>query len=246
MLNTRNKVLVGLLTGSMLFCGGQYVHNLRENSQMYAGLVQSNNEFSDLTSSYYRLEGTVGDVLSDFVIDYKGKTVTSYTIQSEHNALETTPKGLKLINSGEGTATFKYADAVCKIDYVIKPDPNATIVDETPNPEEVAGINTNPQAIYKTCTITANDMPAQGIIMYIDDSKNAFKSTGTFYIEESFLDGKTHTIYIAKFTSRGPVAYAVTQFTSLAHEVNFMNYNESDVDINNLNINLKTDLNNLF
>lgn len=241
MLDRKNKVLIGGLLALLAINTSHYAINLKTESQMNAGILQDESDYSDLTSSYFRIEGMVGDTISDFVIDYRGKTVNSFTVETINNSIVNTGKGLDLLKAGEGTAIFNYAGASLSIDYSIKANP------DMPEPKEEVSSNAPPTNMnYKTCTLTSNGTVAKGVIMYIDDSKNAFKSTGTFYIEESFLDGKTHTIYVAKFTNKGPVAYAITQFTSLANDVNFMNYNESEVEINNLNINLKTDLNNLF
>lgn len=248
-MNLKNKLLILTLIGLATINSTQYLNKLKQESNVNAGILQEANEYSDLTSSYFRIEGMVGDTLTDFVMDYKGKTVNGYTVQSDTNSIEVTKDGIKLVKSGEGTTIFKYADAICKIDYSIEANPD---IKEEEEEEEVVDANTTTEAKppvdmkYKTCTITSNHVTAKGIIMYIDDSKNAFKSTGTFYIEEGFLDGKTHTIYVAKFTNKGPVAYPITQFTSLAGEINFMNFNSDEVDINDLNINLKTDLNSLF
>ena len=241
MLNLRNKILLLGMSGLLALNGYNYIATLKDNTEINAGIVQSDNEYNKLTASYYKIEGTVGDVISDFVMDYDGKTVNSFKVKTDNDAIVNTGKGIELKKSGEGTAQFIYADSICEIQYSIEANPDIVETEETKTENEPPT-----DMKYLTCTITSNDIPAKGIIMYIDDSKNAFKSTGTFYIEESFLDSKIHTIYIAKFTNKGPIAYAVTQFTTLADDVNFMNYNESDVEINDLNINLKTDLNNLF
>lgn len=244
---TKNKVLATVLVGLMAFNGYNYVSQVVSQGSLNASILGVDNEYADLTSSYFKIEGTAGQFVKDFKVDYKGKIVSGYTITSPTDSLKVTQDGLKLVKEGTGIATISYQGAKMEIPYNVSPDPNAPKEEELPVPEqEDTTVNSQPEITYKLCNITANGQPASGVIMYIDDSKNAFKTKGQFYIEESFLDGNTHSIYIAKFTNKGPVAYKVCDFTSLAGEVNFMNYNESDVEVKGLNINIKTNLNELF
>lgn len=240
---TKNKILATLLVGLVAFNGYSFVNQVISQGSLNASILGTDNEYTGLTSSYFKIEGVAGQTISDFKLDYRGKLVTEYTVTSPTNSLKATSGGLKLVGEGTGTATFEYRGATLTVDYSVSPDPNAKPVDK---PAEEESSNKQPEVTYKLCNITANSKPASGLIMYIDDSKNAFKTKGQFYIEESFLDGSTHSIYIAKFTNKGPVAYRVCDFTSLAGDVNFMNFNESDVEVKGLNINIKTNLNELF
>lgn len=235
MLSKKVKFMSLALVGLMGLNAFNYAEQVRRYSHLNAGII-ADNEYTGLTSSYFKIEGQVGDTINDFVVDYKGKSTNVYTITTPTNSLSNVGTGLKLTNPGTGEATIKYNGASLKLEYNVKPDPDAVTAEK---PEQ----ETKKHKLYK---VTANGKPASGVIMYIDDSKNAFKTTGDLYIPENFLDNKTHAIYVAKFTKNGPVAYKVTEFTSLAGEINFMNYGESDVEIKGNNINLKTDLNSLY
>jgi hypothetical protein len=254
-----------VLGATVAINGAAYVQNQFSQGILHASILDESEEYTGLTSSYFRIEGTAGDVLEDFVMDFRGKTVKDYTVKTPTNSLSVKNGQLLLTASGSGTATFDYRGATCTIDYTVYSNPNAVV--ETPvtvpdtstsTPVTSASASTSTsnsatvtlptveEVTYKTVSINANGAPASGLIMYIDDSKNAFKTTGTFYIEETFLDGNTHAIYIAKFTNKGPVAYKVCEFTSMAGDVNFMNFNENDVDIYGFTINIKTSLSALF
>lgn len=249
----KNKLLMSTLVGVVALCGYQLVNTSIEQGSLFALVDSTADEYTGLTASYFKVEGKVGDVLEDFVVDYKGKSVTDYTITSNTDSLEKVDTGIKLVKEGKGNAQVSYNNVVYNFEYVVelteeqKKQQSEQVNSGGLNGSTELGKNEKPTIDYKTCTITANGKPCSGMIMYIDDSKNAFKTTGSFFIQKEFLDGKTHSIYIAKFTTNsGPVAYKVTEFTSLAGEVSFLNYNESEVEISNLTINLKTDLNNLF
>lgn len=218
-----------------------YLKDIAREGALYAGIVTNENTYSDLTASYYMIEGIVDDVIEDFTLDFKGETVTDYRVDTPTNSLKCTPDGLLLIEEGEGQATFTYKNSTLILKYKVSPNPNK------PKTTQPSGeINEIKEKEAVKCTITANDKPANGVIIYIDDSKTAFKTTGTFIIPTQYIDNNTHSIYVAKFTSKGPVAYKLTEFTSLANEINFMNYNPEDVEITGTNINIKTELNYLF
>ena len=253
-MNVRNKILTAILVASVGYCGYQVVVTNSLQRPLYAELVDTGDSaFTGLTASYYKIEGNVGDIITDFVVDYKGMTLDDYVLDCPTHSFIKTKEGLELIEPGEGTATIKFNNSTYKFDYVVNPDPNAP-AEETKEGSSTnqEGSSTNPEGVnetivdYKTCTLTANGTPCVGLITYIDDSKNAFKNKGSFYIQKEFLDGKTHSLYIAKFTSEGPVAYKITDFTSLAGEINFMGYNPEEIEINDLAINIKNDLAKLF
>lgn len=187
-----------------------------------------------LISNYYTIEGTVGDTIPDFELSMKGKVVKKYTVISPTSSIKPMNNGIKLVQSGEGEAKFMVGNEYVKVSYDIEPGPE----EDEPEDSEEGVIEEAVDIGGTACTLSANGELLTNAILYIDDSKNAFKISDNFVIPDSAIDGETHTLYLAKFTKQGPVAYKVTEFTSLAGEVSFINYNSDEVKVNGKNITL--------
>lgn len=213
-MNTRSKILVTTLALTVVGLFGAVM--LQGRADVQAG-IYDNNQRVPLMSNYFVLEGEVGDVITDFELSIDGALAESYFVNSPTESIRRTTRGLEFIAGGEGNATFRAGGQTVDVAYKIEGGPEIV--------EEVVELD------GKQFKLTANGEPLTGAILYINDSKNAFKIKDTFVIPESLINGETHTLYLAKFTKNGPVAYKITEFTSMAGEVSFKGYNQDEVKI---------------
>ncbi len=234
-MNAKTKILMGILCIPVCVGGLGIISKVApEAIKINAGIFSTGEKYSELMANYFKIEGEVGDTLEDFALDLLGAPVKNYTVLSPTNSLSKGDKGLNLIAEGTGVATIKAGDYTLEIEYDVKPGEKQQADGTIPDSEDLE------------CTITAKGEKAHDLILYIDDSANAFKSNqGVFYIPKSYLDGATHSLYVAKFTKQGPVSYKISDFTTIAGEVGFSNYAQADVSVKGTQINLNTGISNL-